>query len=391
MLVDSFSLISCLKCKLTLEVTIGKQLGDLFRRRFNSTDVKKLDGLSKAEVFYRSALEKLKLSEWKNCISNPKETISRNTIFCDRVLDDGNEASISSDCGNHEEQEAIQPKVTRRGKKTAISLPQEQRLTSRITRSSKQKNEKAQNELKGAQKPKGHCSYSCGCEVTCVSDEVNCWHCVPSGVMKSAALTSVIQLKWECTRRRLLVKLLIGIGKCLWARGETQRAYDVFLESISVLVNRSTFRPSKFKITFTFLGELIKKNVIGDMFAIEHASLLYTICWFSLRSSCDNGTRNHFCDMSFIPIPVVVSGLKLSFTVCREVPELFQKVSRVLAVLYTLSPSIKTFSMPTSSASSLSESQWASYFHQASLGTHVNYQLFSRLEKQKDQNTLDSD
>ncbi|KAJ0743876.1 putative separase [Helianthus annuus] len=390
MLVDSFSLVSCLKCKLIMEATVGKQFGDLCRRRFNSTDVNKLDGLSKAENFYRSALEKLKLSEWKNCISYPKETVSTNTMFCDRVLVGGND-SISSDCQNHEEQEAIQPKVTRRGRKTAISLPQEQRLTSRVTRSSKQKNENAQSEFKGVQKSKGDHIISCGCEVTCVSDEINCWHCVPFGVMKSASVTSVIQMKWECTRRRLLVKLLIGIGKCLWAHGETQRAHDIFLESISVLVNRSTFHTSKFKISFTFLGELIKQNVIGDMLAIEHASLLYNICWFSLRSSCDNGTRNRSCDMSFIPIPIVVSGLKLSFTVCREVPELFQKVSRLLAVLYTLAPSIETFSMLTSSSSSLLESQWAAYFHQASLGTHVNYQLFSRLGTQKDQNTMDGD
>ncbi|KAL8258316.1 hypothetical protein R6Q59_030357 [Mikania micrantha] len=388
-LIDSFSLISCLKCRLLLEVTVEQQLGDLFQSRFNSTDSNTLDGLSKAEIFYRSAEEKLKLSKWKNCVSNPKETYSRNTIFCDNVLIGGDDVIISSNCGNLEEQELIIPKVTRRGKKIAKNVPQEQRVTSRITRSSKQKNENAQNELKGIQKSKIECIVSCGCEVTCVSDEVNCWHCVPLGVMKSSSLTSIIQMKWECIRRRLLINLLVGIGICLWARGETQRAHEVFLESISVLVNRSTFHPSKFKISFTFLGELIKKNVLGDVFALEHASLLYNICWFSLRSFCDNGTRNLPCDM-FIPIPIVVLGLKQSFITSREVPELFRKVSQLLAVLYALSPSSKAFSMLTSS-SSLSESQWASYFHQASLGTHVNYQLFSHLEKQKNQCAMDVD
>ncbi|KAL8258352.1 hypothetical protein R6Q59_030393 [Mikania micrantha] len=388
-LIDSFSLISCLKCRLLLEVTVEQQLGDLFKSRFNSTDSNTLDGLSKAEIFYRSAEEKLKLSKWKNCVSNPKETYSRNTIFCDNVLTGGDDVIISSNCGNLEEQEVIIPKVTRRGKKIAKNVPQEQRVTSRITRSSKQKNENAQNELKGIQKSKIECIVSCGCEVTCVSDEVNCWHCVPLGVMKSSSLTSIIQMKWECIRRRFLINLLVGIGICLWARGETERAHEVFLESISVLVNRSTFHPSKFKISFTFLGELIKKNVLGDVFALEHASLLYNICWFSLRSFCDNGTRNLPCDM-FIPIPIVVLGLKQSFIISREVPELFRKVSQLLAVLYALSPSSKAFSMLTSS-NSLSESEWASYFHQASLGTHVNYQLFSRLEKQKNQCAMDVD
>ncbi|KAL8218762.1 hypothetical protein R6Q57_022135 [Mikania cordata] len=388
-LIDSFSLISCLKCRLLLEVTVEQQLGDLFKSRFNSTDSNTLDGLSKAEIFYRSAEEKLKLSKWKNCVSNPKETYPRNTIFCDNVLIGGDDVIISSNCGNLEEQELIIPKVTRRGKKIAKNVPQEQRVTSRITRSSKQKNENAQIELKGIQKSKIECIVSCGCEVTCVSDEVNCWHCVSLGVMKSSSLTSIIQMKWECIRRRLLINLLVGIGICLWARGETQRAHEVFLESISVLVNRSTFHPSKFKISFAFLGELIKKNVLGDVFALEHASLLYNICWFSLRSFCDNGTRNLPCDM-LIPIPIVVLGLKQSFIISREVPELFRKVSQLLAVLYALSPSSKAFSMLTSS-NSLSESQWASYFHQASLGTHVNYQLFSRLGKQKNQCAMDVD
>ncbi|XP_076893503.1 separase-like isoform X3 [Bidens hawaiensis] len=389
-LVDSLCLISCINCKLIMEVTVGKQQGDLYRSRCSSTYDNKLDGLSKAEIFYRSAMEKLKLSHWKNCVSNPKETISSNTMLCDKVLIGGNNVNISSDCGNHEEQEVVQPKVTRRGKKTAITIPQEQRLTSRVTRSSKQKSENAQRELKVAQKSKGSHIVSCGCEVTCVCDEENCWHCVPFGVMKSSSLTSVAQMKWECARRRLLVKLLIGIGKCLWAQGETQRAHEVFLESLSVLVSRSSFHQSKFKFSFTFLGELVKSNVTGDVFAIEYAALFYNMCWFSLRSSYDDCTRNDSCDMSFMPISTIVSGLKLSFIACREVPELFQKVSRLLAVLYTLSSSNKTFSMLTPK-NSLSESRWAAYFHQASLGAHVNYQLFSRLGKQKDQDTMDID
>ncbi|KAK1428290.1 hypothetical protein QVD17_17121 [Tagetes erecta] len=368
-LFDSSSHISCLKCKLVLEVKVNQELGDLFRSRFYSKDDNRSKGLTKSEIFYRSAIEKLKLSEWKNCVSNPKETSSRNTMFCDSFL---NDVSISSGCDNDEKQKANKPKMATSGTKAAKTLLQEQRLTSRITRSSKLKSENSKNELKWRHK-----------SVDCV--ELNCWHCVPFGVMKSSSLTTAIHMKWECLRRRLLVKLLIGTGKCLWTRGDTDGALKVYLESISVLVNRSTFHPSEFKISFTFLAELINKNVIGDAFAIEHASLLYNICWFSLRSSCGNGSRNHSCD---IPIPVVVAGLKQSFIVAREVPELFQKISRLLAVLYTLSPSNKAFSMLTSCSSSLSESKWASYFHQVSVGTQTNYQL-PYLLKLKDQKAMD--
>ncbi|PWA66399.1 separase [Artemisia annua] len=407
-LADSSSLISCLKCKLVLQVTVDEQLGDLYRSRFKNTTGNKLyEELSKAETLYRSALDKLKLTEWKNCVSHPKTTTASHKIFCDSLLAGGIDVNISSDFGNQTEQEEIQPK-TKKGKKTAKPLPQEQSVTSRVTRSSKQRSETAQNEAqnvverkidsvcndalvkKGTQKSKVDCITSCGCEVTCVCDDKDCWHCLSYGVMKSLSVKSIIQMKWEINRRRLLLRLLTGIGKCLRDVEETQRAHNVFLESISVLVSRSTFRPSHFSPSFAFLTELIEKNVTGDVFAVEHASLLYSICWFSLRSSWDKGTRNDCCDLSFIPMPTVLSGLKLSFILCREVPELFQKVSRLLSVLYTLSPSNKEFSMLFASKA-LCESQWASYFHQASLGTHLNYQLFSHLGKPTDPNTMDVD
>lgn len=230
-LVDSGSLISCSKCKLILEVTVDQQLGDLVRSRFINTIGNKLhEDLSKAEILYRVAVDKLKLSEWKNCVSNFRETSSRNTMFCDSVLIGGNDGSILSSCANQTEQKAIQPKVTKKGRKTVKSLPQEQHVTSRVTRSSKQKSEYAQIEVqnvvvgkqpyvcddahigKGIQKSRVVSMCACGCEVTCVFDDVNCWHCLPTGIMKSRSLNSIIQMKWECTRRRFLLRLLIGIG-----------------------------------------------------------------------------------------------------------------------------------------------------------------------------------
>lgn len=227
---DSSSLITCLKCKLVLQVTVDEQLGDLYRSRFKNTSGNKLyEELSKAETLYRSALDKLKLTEWKNCVSHPKTTES-NKIFCDSLLAGGIDVNISSDFGNQTEQEEIQPKVTKKGKKTAKPLPQEQRVTSRVTRSSKQRSETTQNEVqnvverkivsvcndalvkKGTQKSKVGCITSCGCEVTCVCDDKDCWHCLSYGVMKSLSVKSIIQMKWEINRRRLLLRLLTGIG-----------------------------------------------------------------------------------------------------------------------------------------------------------------------------------
>ncbi|KAL4588484.1 hypothetical protein LXL04_001375 [Taraxacum kok-saghyz] len=337
---DNSSLVTCLKCKLVMEVTIDQQLGDLFRIRFNSTN-KHLEGLSKAETFYRSATGKLNIFEWRNSVSDSEEGPR---IFCDTLSITENQTEKDDDF-----QETTRPKLPRKSKKISKPLP-EKKTSSRVTRSSKQKGE--------------------------VSGEVvKCWHCLPCEIMASNSLENVVQMKWECIRRRLLLRLLTGIGKCLGIRGEIKRAHEVFSECMSVLVNRSTFRPSCFRISVAFMVDLIEKNVTGDVFAIEHASILYNICWFSLKS-----LRNDGCEMSVMPLTTIVSGLKLSFILCREVPLLFQKVSRLLAVLYTVSSSNKAFSMMSSV---LSESQWASFFHQASLGTHLNHQLFSRIGKQK--------
>nr|GEY76513.1 hypothetical protein [Tanacetum cinerariifolium] len=59
-------------------------------------------------------------------------------------------------------------------------------------------------------------------------------------------------------------------------------------------------------------------------------------------------------------------------------------VARLLAVLYTLSPSIKEFKM---AETSLSESQWASYFQQASIGTHLNHAFVTRVKRVEDKFT----
>lgn len=57
---------------------------------------------------------------------------------------------------------------------------------------------------------------------------------------------------------------------------------------------------------------------------------------------------------------------------------LLQKVSRLLAVLYVLSASIEAFAL--SDVQTLSESCWASFFHQASTGAQMNQKLTRELE-----------
>ena len=66
------------------------------------------------------------------------------------------------------------------------------------------------------------------------------------------------------------------------------------------------------------------------------------------------------------------------------------QVSRLLAAIFVLSASTDFFSPYLSPCKELSESHWASYFHQASLGTHLNHKLLSSLiGKQKVQDPMD--
>ncbi|KAL6573567.1 hypothetical protein OROHE_002026 [Orobanche hederae] len=341
-LTDRSSLLSCSNCRSVLEVTVAQQLGDLHRSRF--TRNKEPNEFSRAEIFYKSAENKLNCDGWKNSLSNPDEASVRNKIVCDALLSDGNAR------------------------------------TSRNTRSSsKQRSEHDQNEVQDDKEKQKVDSIAAS-----VRDKVECWHCLPYEV-RNSSMETVIQMKWECIRRRLLLRILTGKGKCLGVCGEIRRAQDVFFESMSVLLIRNTFHQSH-SLTptpFTFLATLIEDNVTGDIFSVEHASILYNICRFSLESfnDNDNDTWKHG--------PVVVSGLKLAFILCREVPFLLKKVSRLLAVLSIHFSSKKAFSMSSSSSNHLCESQWASYFHQVSLGTDFSLRLFSSAGKQKDQKTTD--
>ena len=68
---------------------------------------------------------------------------------------------------------------------------------------------------------------------------------------------------------------------------------------------------------------------------------------------------------------------------------ILQQVSRLLSAIFVLSSSSKTFSLPNYSKV-LSESHWASFFHQASLGNNLNYQFLSNTTpKHRTQNFAD--
>nr|GLL45584.1 separase [Ipomoea trifida] len=224
-------------------------------------------------------------------------------------------------------------------------------------------------------------------DLNCTCYRLKCWHHLPNEAIQSGCMSHFIHLKWELVRRQLLQRMLIRLGKCLCLCNENHEAHKIFLQSVS-LVTRDPSCPQYSSLPFVSLIDQIGKDSWAKLLAIDHVELLYNICWSALKNNHCKATRKFCCkncDFSSIKISKIVSWLKLAFIQSTEIPFHFQKVSRLLAAVYVLSTSVKTFALPSSKV--ISESHWASFFHQASIGAHFNLQLFSTLMKH--QNGLD--
>ncbi|XVF45726.1 hypothetical protein PTKIN_Ptkin02bG0229600 [Pterospermum kingtungense] len=403
-LVDGDSYNSCIRCRLLLEVNLEQQLGDLFRNLFDSIIINRSkDELSHAEFLYKSALEKLNHSEWNNITcdeENNENLINRTTITSTEDVT-GNAAAHHT----RNQPEVIGARKSRKTKNVSKSVQKEQHViterSSRVTRS-KSRSSQNQSMSSAGESQGGHLkqlngevgsklSVTCwekessflgnrSCmdesrnEIACICNGTKCWHCLPTEISKSGLLKFFINMKWECARRRLLVRVLTGIGKCLEYHGQTHEIHKVVWQSICAIVCRNKCTQTCSRAHATFLLDLIGREILGDAFAVERAAILYHIGWITVKNFYSKDTRIVCCDLSNVQLSKIVHWLKLAFVLCREVPVLFQKVSRLLCAIYLLSATHEHFVLPFCKA--LSESHWASYFHQASLGTQLNYQFF---------------
>ncbi|PPD67278.1 hypothetical protein GOBAR_DD35847 [Gossypium barbadense] len=394
-LVDSSSHCSCIRCRLMLEANLDQQLGDLFRNLFDISIINDSKGkLSRAEVLYKSALEKLNCSEWKNIICDAESNVDlavRNTII--------NGEDVAGNAAT--QPEAIGARKGRKTKNVSKSVMKEQhvipeRRSSRVTRSrfrssqnqsttctgeaqieiSKHSNGNVASKLSdtcwekdSSLLGKGSCMEELTSEIACFCNQTKCWHCLPAEIMKSGLLIYFINMKWEYAHRKLLVRILTGTGKCLGYGDQTHEIHEVVWQSISVLVSRNAYTQTCSSAHRTFLLDLIGRETVGDTFAIERAAILYRIGWMTLKGFHSKVARIDCCDLSKVQLSKTVHWLKLAFVLSREVP-----VSRLLSAIYLLSATSEHFALPSCKA--LSESHWASYFHQASLGTHLNNQFF---------------
>ncbi|XP_042511471.1 separase isoform X2 [Macadamia integrifolia] len=436
---DGCTTISCKRCKLIMEATIDQQIGDLTRSRFICTTGGQINSLSIALDMYKSALEKLDFLEQENSSStsggpNIDSTRNRKTV----VDVDYDVTSINACCVTDqsdtrkfcsvmvEDEESLGTK-TKRGRKprnASKHLHQDQNLKTdhnpRVTRSRDQSNHNKSVQAQGAAesrfsehsignhgiassealRQKGsfiefimNSKAEIGCEQTCFCKVTNCWRSLLVEVAAAGSVKDLIIVKWEFHHRRLSVRLLTGIGKCIEAHGDIHEAHKVFWKSISFLFGRKPFCQTYSCTSHSLLLDFIGKEIPDDCFSIERAAVLYNICWFSVKNYHSEHTRAGragCCDLSHIPASRIVSWLLQAFILCRELPSLFQKVSRLLAAIFLLSTSPGFGSLPICISDTLSVSHWAAYFHQASLGTHLNHQFFSsKSGKSKTQDSTD--
>lgn len=172
------------------------------------------------------------------------------------------------------------------------------------------------------------------------------------------------------------MKLLTRVAKCFAYPDQNDEAQKILLRSMSFLFGRNPFCHTFSSIPVDSFHQLVAKEIPGDVFAIERAEIVYSICWHSLKCYHSEYMRNIFCNLSHIKFEDVASWLMVAFVLSREVPAVSQKVSILLAVMYVVSSSSEQFLMPSFSKV-FDENYWSSYFHQASIGTHLTYQFLS--------------
>ncbi|CAI9103911.1 OLC1v1002504C4 [Oldenlandia corymbosa var. corymbosa] len=416
MMADNKNMITCLKCRMFLDSTICHQLGDLYK----SHSCNDMGNPSSAMANYRSALQKLNIVEWDDFSSNFEDGKTEQIDHRDRssffgCLRDALDKVVLPSKSERPAGKIQKKKAQKKGKKP--SPPHEQCLVAghnlRMTRSRYRSLEKSgdaifQNiECGPVVNSHNGSSYSrncepdgidvaseaetsiaeCAYEITRLSNKIKCWHCLVLEALKSGSVTDFVHLNWELVRRRVSWQLLIKIGKSFGAYDDNHKAHQIVLLSVSLLVNPFCGKYSS--VSWSSLIDMLNEDFLRDIFAVEHAVLLYSICWIALRSYADKITsRENHCQISTIGIPRIFSWLKLAFMLSCEVPILSQKVSRLLSVIYLLSTSVKAFSLQRGEA--LSENYWASFFHQASIGIHFNQRVLSSMMQKTKSGKMDS-
>lgn len=177
---------------------------------------------------------------------------------------------------------------------------------------------------------------------------------------------------WECTCRFSLLSVLKEKGKDYVFKNETRKARDVFLENIHFVVSLSSLPSSESPRTLSKLFELVKLKEIKAVHGTHIAELIYIISWVACTMPKSDGDYS-------IPNETLITTLKHALILSSETPELFKKVAQLLAIMYL--PGYFNKTPFSNSENSLTQCQWASFFHELTVGSGVNYSFSLRLSK----------
>ncbi|KAK4339952.1 hypothetical protein RND71_041414 [Anisodus tanguticus] len=381
-LAENYDVISCLKCRIILEVSIDLLLGDLLRRQHcNSIKSSTVEFVYSVKEKYRSASEKLNNFGWEDSVGCSLGASSQHTEH-QAMYSFANGAKDPSDLKEFQSQkDKLENAVEgRRTRKTKTEPEHNLRMTRSRYHSMRKCESSVDDEpANGAE------------DMGCMCYKLRCWHHLPLEILRSGSLSNFIYLKWELVRRQLLLRLLTTMGKCFGLSGDSHEAQKLVLKSVS-LFSSDPSCPKYSSLPLMSLVDQMGHDIWVVELAVDHSVVLYHICYSILNSYTCKATRKTSCkecrNFSCIKLSKVIGWLKLAFILSHEIPLLSQKISRLLAAVYVLSTSVKSFSIAPSKA--ISESQWASFFHQASIGTHLNQHFFScLLKKQKAEHVVD--
>lgn len=220
---------SCVKCKLKLEVTLDKQLGDISRKKIDR--VSQTDRFLYAESLFSTALGKICCSAWKSCIRSHGEEIAEEIVM------DRNGAEVLGHKSSKTKLSKKEPTVnrgSRRGRRANhICLSKDQDLTSeptsRLTRSMryslKEQCQNRSNVPEVLSKKPNFCDRPDGSRGErvlldtknavpgfCICYKEKCQQCLSEEVTESGSLNNLVSLKWELCHRKLASSVLVSLG-----------------------------------------------------------------------------------------------------------------------------------------------------------------------------------
>ncbi|CAM0943846.1 unnamed protein product [Alopecurus aequalis] len=439
LLAENDEFISCKTCKLTLEISVDVQDGDLLWNLFEKDSQKQSTcNLSSALGMYQSAMEKLNSKSLEfsagscdkldtSCILCSKDRIAETKLgtcnhgkeplaakdgvlppctpcllFSQAPMDQYDElVGLKSERENLKNAESVPRK---RGSRTSSRLVKEQNVAAhantRTTRSSKRTAHMNSEKDIAERNSKIDISWSnesstdalvCG-KINCTLDGVDrkrdgicnmfgCWNCLFVNSLNVECIENILQFRKDCIRRRHLVSVLLKTARALGAQGGKHGVHEVhsiYWQCISLLYFRSLPQGCYRTYGPHLIGLLMNENT-GDFLSLERAEILYSMSFFSLKGLLSEQSRDRCCSLSSVQMSDVVSWLLKAFVLSGESPSLLQEVCRLLACIFLLSTIDSTVQLPLYSKGSLSLNHWAAYFHQTSVGTYLNCHYLASL------------